>query len=38
MTEQEKKEELINQLLDKKFSSEATMTDDCDSCGEKCSD
>lgn len=38
MKNSEKKAELIKRLLDKKFGKNATIKDDCDSCGEKCSD
>ena len=38
MKNSEKKAELIKRLLDKKFGKNATIKDNCDSCGEKCSD
>ncbi len=38
MKKEVKKEQLIEKLLDKKFGKNATIKDDCDSCGEACSD
>ena len=38
MKQEAHKEVLIDKLLDKKFGANATITDNCDSCGETCSD